>query len=193
MHVELLDLWVPIVLSAVGVFIAATVAHTVLPHHHGDWAKLPDEEGFLGAVRGKLAPGQYMFPHCDPSQRKDPQAMERMKAGPHGVMIVWGRSPEQMGGKLLATFIYYLVVGVFVAYVASVALQPGVEYLQVFQVTGTAAIMAHCFGGVPFAIWFGKSVRSTAFDIIDGIVYGLITAGFFGWLWPDAAAVPPLG
>lgn len=193
MHVPLLELVLPIVLSAVAVFIASAIAHTVLPHHKSDWAKLPDEQSFLGAIRGRIQPGQYWFPHCDPSQMKDPEHRKRMEDGPSGILIVWPGSPVQMGGKLVATFIYYVFVSVFVAYVASVALPSGAEYLRVFQVTGTAAIMAHCFGGIPFTIWFKKSIRSTVYDVIDGIAYGLLTAGFFGWLWPEGAAVPPLG
>ena len=107
MDVALADLWLPILVSAAVVFVASFIAWTISPHHKGEWKPLPDEAAFLASVRDRIPAGQYMFPHCDPSQRKDPQAMERMKAGPHGVMIVWGRSPEQMGGKLLATFIYY--------------------------------------------------------------------------------------
>lgn len=192
MHVQLLELWLPIVLSAVAVFIASAIAHTMLPHHKNEFVKLPDEQSFLAAIRGKVQPGQYWFPHCDPSAMKDPEAMKRMEAGPCGIMIIWPSGPIQMGGKLMATFIYYLVVSVFVAYVCSVALAPGAEYLRVFQVAGTTAIMAHCFGGIPFTIWYKKSIKSTVFDVIDGIAYGLLTAGFFGWLWPSTT-VPVLG
>jgi hypothetical protein len=191
MDVPLLELWFPILLSAVLVFIASAIAHTVMPHHKKDFVQVPDESGFLAAVRGKVSPGQYWFPHCEPSQMKDPDVKRRIEAGPHGVRIVWPGLPK-MGGTLFATFIFYVVVGVFVAYLGSVTLPRGAEYLKVFQVTGTAAMMAHCLGIVPFTIWFSKSVKSTAMDIIDGIVYGLLTAGVFGWLWPEASITPPL-
>ncbi len=34
------------------------------------------------------------------------------------------------------------------------------------------------------AIWFGHTWGRTAKDIADGVIYGLLTAGLFGWLWP---------
>jgi len=80
------------------------------------------------------------------------------------------------------------VVGVFVAYMGDLTLGEDPEYLKVFQVTGCAAVMAYCLGFIPGAIWFGKTMRSTMMDLIDGVVFGLLTAGTFGWLWPSAAA-----
>ena len=41
------------------------------------------------------------------------------------------------------------MVGVFVAYIGSVALGDNPAYLQVFQVTGCAAVMAYCLGMIP--------------------------------------------
>ena len=94
-----------------------------------------------------------------------------------------------MGKNLGFTFVFYLVVGVFVAYLGQCALAntPDPHYLAVFQITGCAAVLAYCFGMIPGAIWFGKTFRSTAMDILDGFAYALITAGTFGWLWPAAA------
>ncbi len=189
MDVTLTDLWMPIVFSAVIVFVASAIAWMVLPHHKPDFKRLPKEDAFLAALRaGNVAPGQYMFPYCEPSDMKDPQKKKRYETGPLGVLLVWGGCPN-MGRNMGLSFIFYLVVGVFVAYLGSHSLPAGAEYLRVFQVTGTAAIMAYCFASIPHAIWFGKPLRSTATDLLDGVVYGLLTAGTFGWLWPAAASV----
>ncbi|MHC4099923.1 MAG: hypothetical protein ACYS15_10120 [Planctomycetota bacterium] len=188
MDVSVVDLWLPILLSAVGVFIAAFLAHMVVPHHKGDWGKVPDEDGFLEAVRSRsIAAGQYMFPFCDMSDMKDEEKKKRYAAGPHGVMVVWPGMPN-MGKNLVLTFIFYLVVGFCVAYVGTLAFRghPSLDYMQVFRVTGTVAILSYCLGGIPGTIWFGHSWRSQIMYIIDGVVYALITAGFFGWLWPVA-------
>ena len=184
----LMDLWMPILASSAIVFVLSALAWMVSPHHKADWKGMPDEEAFLNALRANNTPsGQYMFPFCgDPKEMKDPEKKKKWQAGPHGAMFLRAEAPN-MGKNLLFTFIFYLVVGVFVAYIGHVALDDNPEYLQVFQVTGCAAVMAYCFGMIPGSIWFGKSMRSTAMDIVDGVVYALFTAGTFGWLWPSAA------
>ncbi len=185
--VGLPELWLPILLSAIVVFVASFLAWMALPHHKGDWKGVPDEESFLGAARS-VPPGQYMFPYCgSQAQMKDPEFKKRMEAGPHGTMTVWP-GPPAMGLNLVLTFIFYIVVGIFVAYLGTHALERGAEYLTVFRITGTAAIMAYVFGMIPNAIWMRKSLRSLVADVIDGIVYGLLTAGIFGWMWPAVAA-----
>ncbi len=186
----LADLWLPIVLSSVFVFIASAVAWMVSPHHKQDWKAIPNESGFLEALRANnTPPGQYMFPFCgNPKELKDPEKKKRYEAGPHGAIFMWSGAPN-MGMNLATIFVFYLVVGVFVAYMGHLAVgnNPDPQYLKVFQVTGCAAVMAYCFGMIPGAIWYGKTARSTAMDILDGVVYGLLTAGTFGWLWPQAA------
>ena len=184
----LADLWMPIVVSSVIVFMLSALAWMVSPHHKADWKGIPNEDGFLDALRANNTPsGQYMFPFCgDPSELKDPEKKKKWQAGPHGAMFLRAEAPN-MGKNLVWTFVFYLVVGVFVAYLADVALGDNPEYLQVFQVTGCAAVLAYCFGMIPGSIWFGKSARSTIMDVVDGVVYALFTAGTFGWLWPSAA------
>jgi len=184
--VTLASLWLPILVSAVVVFIASAIVWMVLPHHKTEWQKLPDEEGLLGSIRGSAAPGQYMFPHCMPADLKDPATKQRYEAGPHGVLTVWPGAPS-MGRNLGLTFTFYLAVAIFVAYVASIALPSGTHYGQVFRVTSVAAVMAHVFGFIPDAIWFGRPLVSTCKSAADGVLYSLLTGGVFGWLWPAVA------
>ena len=44
-------LWLPIVLSAVLVFVASSIIHMFLGWHAGDYPSLPDEARFADAVR----------------------------------------------------------------------------------------------------------------------------------------------
>ena len=37
---------------------------------------------------------------------------------------------------------------------------------------------------VPAAIWMGKPWSVAWKEVFDGLLYGLVTAGAFGWLWP---------
>ncbi len=190
MDVSLWSLWLPILLSGVIVFIASALAWTVLPHHKPDWKGVPKEDDFLEAVRSSNIPaGQYMFPFCpDRAALSNPEMKKRYEAGPHGVLTVWPGVPR-MGLKMGYTFIFFIVAGIFVAYITAHAAPRGAEYLSVFRISGTAAVMAYCLAFIPNAIWFGKSARSVVMDVIDGMAYGLLTAGIFGWLWPEVESM----
>ena len=188
----LVELWLPIVLSAVAVFIAAMVAHTVMPHHKGDWVKTPAEDDLLETLRSMgIGPGQYVFPYCSgPGDMKDPEVKKRCEAGPRGTLTIWPGMPN-MTRCLILSLIFYLVVSIFVGYLGLLAIETG-SFREVFRVTGTAAIMAYVLGSFPNAIWFGRSGRNVLMDLFDNLVLGLITGLIFAWLWPAAAAVLPV-
>jgi hypothetical protein len=60
----------------------------------------------------------------------------------------------------------------------------GAPYPVVFRVAGTAAFMSYGLGPVVNSIWKGQPWSVTLKEIFDGLVYGMLTAGTFGWLWP---------
>lgn len=184
--VTVVDLWLPIVLSAVAVWFASFLAWMVLPHHKKEWKGLPNEDAFLEFVRTNSVPvGQYMFPYCaDYAEMKDPEKKKRWEAGPHGTMNVWSGMPT-LSGNLIKTFLFYILVGVFVAYLASQAvLAPGAEFMPVFRFAGAAAVGLYALGSIPQNIWFKKPLRSAMFDVADCAVYGIITGVLFAVLWP---------
>lgn len=183
-------LWLPILLSAVFVFIASTILHMLIPIHKGDYKKLPGEEKVLAEMRAQaVQPGEYMFP-CAASMKDmaTPEMVEKFKLGPVGHMTVVPNGPWAMGKSLVQWFVYSILISVFTAYVAHHALVAGADYLAVFRLTGTVAILAYAFANVPNSIWKGTPWSTTLKFAFDGIVYGLVTAGAFGWLWPAAAA-----
>lgn len=184
--VTIVSLWLPIVLSAVIVFIGSSIIHMVLTYHRSDYAKLPNEEALLDAMRKEgVRPGYYHFPR--PASQKDmcsPEMIEKYKKGPIGVMAVIPNGQPQMGKFLSQWFVYCLVISVFVAYLAGRTLGAGAEYLAVFRVAGTAAFLGYGMGQPVDSIWKGQPWSVTAKHVIDGLVYGLLTAGTFGWLWP---------
>ena len=60
-------LWLPIVLSAVIVFVASSIMHMLLPYHRSDYQQLPEEDKVLPALRAAgLKPGLYIFPFGSP-------------------------------------------------------------------------------------------------------------------------------
>lgn len=189
--VPLVELWLPIVVSAVVVFVASYLMWMVLPHHRTDWKQLPNEAPVMEALeRNGVGAGQYMFPYCScPGDMKNPEWARKFETGPSGYLVVRPKGPMSMGKAMVLSLLYNLVVAVFVAYIAGRTLEPGEEYLAVFRVAGTAGFLAYAGGVAPASIWHGHSWSSTLKLMVDGLVYGLLAAGVFGWLWPEAAAV----
>ena len=186
----LIDLWMPIVVSAVVVFFVSYLVWMVLPHHKADVKTLPNQAGFDGMLTEmNLAPGTYMWPCTDdPKDMKTDAFKDRFNKGPWGSMIVLGKKPN-FGANLASVFIFYIVVGIFVGYLAYTALPYGSEFMRVFRFTGVAAVMAYCLGAIPGAVFFGKPVRFMATEFLDGVVYGLLTGVVFGLLWPSVDVV----
>jgi hypothetical protein len=184
--VTLAALWLPIVLSAVIVFVASAILHMVLSYHHSDYKKLPDEERVMEGLRKEgLFPGNYAFPY--PKSQKDmgsPEMLEKYNEGPVGMMTVLPKGPPMMAKHLVLWFVFCLGISFTVAYLSGRMLEPGTHYLAVFRVTGTTAFMAYAASYVSDSIWKGQSWISTAKNVFDGLVYSLLTAGIFGWLWP---------
>ena len=56
--------------------------------------------------------------------------------------------------------------------------------MMVFHTVGLMAFLAYAAGQSPAAIWMGKPWSIAAKEVLDGLIYGLVTAGAFGWLWP---------
>lgn len=177
----LLDLWMPILVSAILVWIASFITHMVLPHHKGEWKGLPNEDALLAAIKGTPG-GQYMFPYCDMAQMKDPAMQEKMKNNPNGTITVWA-GQVNMGRNLVLTLLAYVLIGALTAYVSWHALQgEEVDYMSVFRMAGAAAFMGHGLGWITHMIWY--QVKGFWTHMFDSVVYALVTAGVFGWLWP---------
>jgi hypothetical protein len=184
--VGLTTLWLPIVVSAVVVFIASSLIHMVVKWHNTDWHRLPDEKSLRDDLAAQgVQPGMYNFPRPeDPSKVGSPEHMEQWKEGPVGMLITVPNDPG-MGKGLLLWFVYTLGVSFMVAYLTGRTNPVGAEYLAVFRVAGVTAILAYAAAYVPRSIWYGYSWGSTIKEVVDGVVYGLLTAGVFGWLWPS--------
>ena len=183
---ELAGLWIPIVVSAIAVLFACFVTRNVIGLHRADWKELPEEEATVEQLqKSGVGPGMYLFPGR--REKHTPELEEcrqqRMNSGPWGTINVCARQPG-LARHLFQTLIFCLTASTFVGYLGSLALDPGAKFLQVFQFTGTAGILAYAFGGIPNAIWFGSHVRRAVKDVIDGLCFGLITGTIFGILWP---------
>jgi len=183
--IPLSALWLPVVLSAVIVFVASSIMHMVLPYHRGDYQKLPDEDRVLAALRAAgLKRGLYIFPFTTHKDMESPAVIEKYNQGPVGMMTIARNGPPVMPKFLGLWFGYCLLVAFFVAYLTAHTVAPGAYYLHVFRVVGTAAFLAYGLGHLSDGIWKNQTFSFTIKEVIDGLVYALLTAGTFGWLWP---------
>jgi hypothetical protein len=183
--VPLTALWLPILLAAVIVFLASSILHMVLPYHRSDYQRLPDEDKLTAALRAAgLTRGLYIFPYCTHKEMKSPAMIEKYKQGPVGMLTVFPSGPPAMPKFLAMWFAYCLVIGLFVACLTGSTVAPGAPYLAVFRVAGTAAFLGYGVGQLVNSIWAGQPWSVTIKHVIDGLLYSLLTAGTFGWLWP---------
>lgn len=183
---SLLSLWLPILLSAGFVFLLSGVIHMALPWHKGDFKKVPDEAKVRDALRPFAIPsGDYMAPMCEGGNYNSPEFKAKLDAGPNLMMTVLPSGQGNMGAMFVQWFVYLIVVGIFVAYVAVHALPGDPTSRAVFRLVGTVSFLAYAAAQWPQSIWLRKSWCSTVKFTIDGLLYALVTAGTFAWLWPE--------
>jgi len=175
-------LWLPILVSAIIVFVFSALVWMVFPWHKTDLAPVEHEDAVRNALKDSR-PGYYMLPFGkDPSDFKDPEFQKKCIDGPQAFITVIPNGLQTMGPKLAKTFVYYLFIGVICAYFVSRTLGSGGEYLEAFRIAGTVAFVAHGVAFVQDSIWFGRPWSLTAKNLFDALLYGLLTGGVFGWL-----------
>lgn len=182
--VSLTSLWLPIVLSAVLVFIASSVIHMALGYHKKDYDRSPKEDGLLDALQG-VGPGEYFLPHMTGMESaKAPVVQAKLTRGPRAlVRVMSGDMSSAFRNSLINWFIYSLVVALFAAYLTSRALNAGTEYLEVFRFAATTAFLGYGLALAQESIWFGRRWSNTLRALFDALIYGLLTGGVFGWWW----------
>jgi hypothetical protein len=185
--VSLTSLIVPILLSAVIVFLVSAVLNAMLSYHFTDVTRVPDEDGVMEALRRfNIPPGDYMVPRAPSMQgMKDPAFKEKLQRGPVALMTVMPPGPFHMGRSLGQWFVYCVVIALFAGYIASRTLPAGADYLAVFRIVGTVAFIGFVGGLWQDSIWWNRKWSTTVKHTIDGLIYGLLMAGTFGWRWPS--------
>ena len=186
--ISLFALWMPILLSAVAVFVISSIIHMVLRYHNTNYSAVPDEAGVVEALRKfDIQPGDYVIPHCkDMKEYGTQDYIDRVSTGPVGFLTFVKPGPPSMAGQFIQWFIYSIVVGVFVAYITRLTLPAGTEYMTVSRVAGAVAFCGYGLAQIPNSIWFRRRWSTTVKYLFDALLYGLFTGGIFGWLWPGA-------
>jgi hypothetical protein len=180
--VSLASLWLPILVAAVAIFIASSIIHMATPWHHYDFAPMPDQSRVLDALRSfNIKPGDYVVPH--PHGAPSAEFTELSKRGPVVAMTVLP-GDVVIVKNLVLWFVYCAVVATCAAYIAGAALPAAAETKKVFQFAGATAFFGFALALWQQTIWYSRSVVTTMKSTIDGLVYALVTAGVFAWLWP---------
>ncbi len=158
------------------------------PWHKNDFQPVPDEARAMEAIRPlAIPPGDYVLPHCSShADMKKPEFVDKLTRGPVLMMTVLPNGMPSIGKSLLQWFINSLVVGVLTAYVTGRTLAAGADYMEVFRLAGTVAFIGYSVAMWQASIWYHRPWGTTFRLTVDGLAYGLVTAGAFGWLWPAA-------
>ena len=167
------------------VFVASSIIHMVLPWHNSDYSEVPDEGRVADALRGfALPPGDYSLPRSSSMKEMgSPEFIDKMNKGPVVMFTVLPNGPMAIGQSLWMWFVFSLVVGLFAAYIASHALPFGADYVSVFRFVDATAFIGYALALWEMSIWFYRSWTTAIKSTVDGLVYALLTAGTFGWLW----------
>lgn len=186
--VSLASLALPIVISAIAVFFVSFLIHMVFKYHNNDFPALPEQDAVMDALRKfNIAPGDYMVPRCKTmKEMKEPAFIEKMKKGPVIVMTVMPSGEMKMGKSLVQWFIYCVIVSLIAGYIAAAALPAGSEYLAVFRFAGCTAFLCYAMAQCQDSIWYQRKWSTTMKNMFDGLLFGLVTGGVFGSMWPHA-------
>ena len=181
------SLWIPVVVSAVVVFVASSILHMVLKYHRADYKRLPSEEALREALgRADIAPGLYMTPFCDNMKElEQPAVKEKFEKGPVALITMRPKGMISMGKYLGLWFGFTVLVSFTAAYVARHTLQPGEAGMRVAQIVGTVAFAGYGLSQITDSIWKSQPWSNTARALMDALIYALLTGATFSLLWPS--------
>jgi len=188
MSVTLMQLWLPILLASLFCWLASALIHMLIKYHNADYKKLSNEEQVAAALRqGKPAPGLYHMPHCaDMKEMNDESMQAKFKQGPIAMISVFEDGLPPMGKLLIQQFLFFIGACLLIAYVATLAVTSTADFMSVFRLTLVVSFLTFGYGVIPYSIWYGHPWFNCLRYLIDALIYGLVVAATFAWLWPAA-------
>ena len=181
------SLWLPVVVSAVAVWLVSAVLHMALKYHRADYRKFSNEDAVSQALRpAGAAPGVYFLPYCEMSEMKDPAVIKKYEEGPVAMITVMPSGAPNMAKPLGLWFALCLLVSFVTSYVARHSLDPGAAGMEVLRLTGTVAFIAYAFGYFHDSIWKAIPWSNSLRGILDAAVYAVVTGLVFRFFWPVA-------
>ncbi len=187
MSVSLMDLWLVILLAGLFCWIASALIHMLIKYHNADMKELNNEDEVSAVLgSGKHAPGLYHTPHCgDMSNMAKPEVQEKFKKGPIAMITIFPNGMPPMGKLLIQQLLFFILVSIFIAYIASISYPMDTDYMTIFRQVFVVAFVAYGMGEIPYSIWYGHPWSNCIRFLIDALIYAAVTAGTFAWLWPS--------
>lgn len=187
MSVSVLDLWLIILVAGVLCWVASALIHMLLKYHNSDYSELSNEDDVLAALGAKSpSPALYTMPYCVDMKEMGSEAMqEKFNKGPVAMISIMPNGMPPMGKLLGQQIMFFFVGSALIAYLASISLSGGADYMVVFRHVFIASFLAYGWAQVPYSIWMGQPWSNCIRYFIDAIIYASVTAGTFAWLWPS--------
>jgi hypothetical protein len=184
----LLQVWLPILATAIGVFVASSLIHMVFKWHNSDYRPLSNESDVAAAIRaGAPAPGPYVIPHCPDMKDMASEAVQaKFREGPVGLITLRRSGPPTMGGALGLWFAFTLLVAAISAAIALQVYGLGGDHHTIAHLAALISLLTYAGGSIQQGIWMGKPWRAVAKDLLDALIYAVVTAFAFAALWPEA-------
>lgn len=186
----IVQLWLPVLLAAVFVFVASSLVHMVFKWHNSDYRALANEDAVRAAIAaGTPPPGLYTLPHCgDMKAMQDPAMQAKYREGPVALLTVMANGMPNMGRILGCWFLLNLLVAAVAAVLALHAVHPADMSMacRAGCVGGAVTFMSYGIGSVSNGIWMGRRWSAVGKDLLDAAIYGVVTGLAFCWLWPGA-------
>ena len=183
------SLWLPVLVAAIAVFLASSLVHMVLRWHHNDYQRIGNEDAVRAALReGGSGPGQYMTPWCEGMKAANQEPMlSKFREGPIATITLMKTGKPDMGPMLARWFLLNLVLAAAIGAIVLQVYGPGADPRYAGHLAGLITLLAYGAGSIQQSIWMGKVWSTTAKDLLDALIYGVVTALVFMWLWPAAA------
>src|SRR2546425_904094 len=153
-------LWLPILVSAVAVFVVSSIIHMTPLWHKTDYPRFTNEDRVLDALRPMgIPPGDYMMPRpASSAEMRSPEFKEKMKRGPAVMMTVFPPWTGSMASNLSQWFVYCIIVSVFAAYIAGSAGPPGAPpFAAIFPYVGVTAFAGYTLALWQMSIWYRRA------------------------------------
>ncbi|HMB58174.1 MAG TPA: hypothetical protein VKM35_13325 [Arenimonas sp.] len=183
---DFVQLWLPILVTAGFIFIASSLIHMVFQWHKSEYQALSNEDAVIAAIRaGTAKPGQYVFPHCpDMKAMQGEEIQKKFREGPIGFLTLRQPGPPTIGGALIKWFLYTVLIAAIGGAVALQTYGLHSHSHHAGHLVGVLSLLAYAGGSVQHGIWKGVPWAAVAKDILDGLIYAIISALTFWWLWP---------
>ena len=182
-----MSLLLPIVVSAVAVFVLTMIIH-MTPWHRRDALKLPDEDGVMQALRPfNIPPNDYVVPHPGSgAEMQSPQYDAKRAAGPVMWVTVVPSGPWNIGKIMGGWFLFAVVVSASIACVVATIVPRGGDTHVVFRYVAVITFLTYAMGAVPMSIWYDRKWSTTLRNAVDSLLYALATGWIFSMMWPKA-------